>query len=72
MILPRENEKDLEDVPAEVLRKMQLILVDEMDGVFEAALVPPAEERAGRPYEDPLFLPGEGPDAGAWIEGSAG
>lgn len=72
VILPRENEKDLEDVPAEVLRKMQLILVDEMDGVFEAALVPPAEERAGRPYEDPLFLPEGGPDAGAWIEGSAG
>jgi ATP-dependent Lon protease len=39
VILPLENEKDLEEIPANVRRKMDLVLVDNMDQVLEHALV---------------------------------
>ncbi len=37
VLLPRENDKDLEDVPAEVREKMKFHLVDSMDDVLEIA-----------------------------------
>jgi len=57
VVIPRENEKDLEDIPAEVRREMELILAEHMDEVLDAALVggmpgpqaqppPPPEARA--------------------------
>jgi len=39
VILPADNKKDLDDVPANVKRKMEFILVDHMDQVLERALV---------------------------------
>lgn len=38
VILPKQNEEDLRDVPEDVLHKMNLILVDRMDEVLEKAL----------------------------------
>jgi len=38
VILPRENKKDLEEVPSNVKRKMKFILVSHMDEVLAAAL----------------------------------
>jgi ATP-dependent Lon protease len=38
VILPKQNEEDLRDVPEDVLRKMNLILVDGMDEVLGKAL----------------------------------
>jgi len=38
VILPRRNEKDLEDVPADVRRAMKFVLVEQVDEVFRAAL----------------------------------
>ncbi len=38
LVIPRENEKDLVDVPEEVKTKMSIILVDNIDDVFAAAL----------------------------------
>jgi ATP-dependent Lon protease len=40
VILPKRNEKDLEDVPSEVLNSMDFILVDRIDEALEAALIP--------------------------------
>jgi ATP-dependent Lon protease len=40
VILPKRNEKDLEDVPAEVRDTMNFILVDRIDEAIEAALKP--------------------------------
>lgn len=74
VILPRENEKELEEVPAEVLRKMQVILVDEVDDVFEAALAPPEgakSERTPSHFEAALFVPEPESEPGDWIEGNA-
>lgn len=38
VILPRRNEPDLDDIPAEVLRAMQILLVDGIDEVLSHAL----------------------------------
>ncbi|MFV2063869.1 MAG: S16 family serine protease, partial [Chloroflexota bacterium] len=38
VILPKKNEKDLQDVPDEIRKKMKLIVVDNMDQVLAAAL----------------------------------
>jgi ATP-dependent Lon protease len=38
VIVPRRNEKDLEEVPAEVRDKMRFVLVDRISQAFEAAL----------------------------------
>jgi ATP-dependent Lon protease len=50
-ILPHENEKDLADVPKNVLEGMQVQLVDHIDEVLKIALLPPetppAEVEAG-------------------------
>lgn len=39
VLLPRRNGADLEDVPAEALRDLEIVLVDRMDEVLAAALV---------------------------------
>lgn len=38
-IIPAENQKDLKEIPTKVLRAMQIITVDHMDGVLRNALV---------------------------------
>lgn len=40
VLAPRENEKDLEDIPGHVLAEMDLRLVTHMDEVLDAALCP--------------------------------
>ena len=46
VILPRRNEPDLEDVPEEVRKEMNFVLVDEIEEVIQHALrpLPPSEE----------------------------
>lgn len=44
VILPRQNEKDLEDVPEEVLEELEIALVDRVDEVFDTALEPPEDK----------------------------
>ncbi len=39
LIIPRENEKDLVDVPDEVKNKLEIILVDNIDEVYATALL---------------------------------
>jgi ATP-dependent Lon protease len=46
VILPRENEPDLEELPAETKRELEFELVDSIDEVFDAAF---AGRRAARP-----------------------
>ncbi len=40
VILPLQNEKDLEDVPEEVLDELEILLVERIDEVFDVALEP--------------------------------
>ncbi len=41
VILPRENEKDLAEIPKDVLEGIEVRLVEHMDEVLKIALVPP-------------------------------
>jgi ATP-dependent Lon protease len=38
LVLPRDNEKDLRDVPTDVLNEIKISLVDSVDEVFDLAL----------------------------------
>ena len=40
ILVPKENEKDLEEIPANILRKVELVLVESMDEVWREALTP--------------------------------
>jgi ATP-dependent Lon protease len=51
VILPRENEPDLEDLPAETRRELEFVLVDSIDEVLEAAF---DGKRTGRRKPSPL------------------
>jgi ATP-dependent Lon protease len=42
VILPRRNERDLEDLPKEIRRDVEFVLVDGADEVLREALSPPA------------------------------
>jgi ATP-dependent Lon protease len=44
VILPKENERDLEDVPKEILKQLQIKFVEHMDEVIEFALDAPPEK----------------------------
>jgi ATP-dependent Lon protease len=40
IILPRQNGRDLEDIPAATREELDIVLVDDMAQVLDAALVP--------------------------------
>jgi ATP-dependent Lon protease len=46
IILPKDNKKDLEDVPKEVLKDLKFIFVEHMDEVLDAALTKTLQARA--------------------------
>jgi ATP-dependent Lon protease len=54
IVLPRENEHDLEELPAETKRELAFILVDSIDEVFAAAF-----DGAGRPRPKPVAVEGK-------------
>jgi ATP-dependent Lon protease len=39
VLIPLENKKDIEEIPAKILKKVELIPVDHMDDVLREALV---------------------------------
>jgi len=50
VLLPRENEKDLSEIPDDILKQLEIRLVETMDEVLESALdgpVPSIELRDG-------------------------
>src|SRR5207247_10104806 len=65
VILPKENEKDLEEIPQHVRKKLRFVLVEHMDQVLAEALLaapvaveerilpPPVVEPAVRPPQQP-------------------
>ena len=52
VILPRRNEADLEDVPAEVKDRIKFFFADSADDVLQAAFGP-QRPSAGAPAEAP-------------------
>lgn len=45
IIIPKENKKDLEDVPKEVLKDLKFVYVSHMDEVLDVALTKPLQSR---------------------------
>jgi ATP-dependent Lon protease len=55
VVMPRDNEKDLKDVPDEVLKDLELIFVEHVDEVLpEALAASPEEIFSGRPDVQPI------------------
>ncbi|MCS7325335.1 MAG: endopeptidase La [Anaerolineae bacterium] len=48
VILPKRNEPDLEDLPEDVRQGLSFVLVDRVQQVLDAALMPPERRRARR------------------------
>ncbi|GHO93270.1 Lon protease [Reticulibacter mediterranei] len=55
IIIPAENKKDLAEIPAKIRQRVNFVIVDTMDQVVEAALLPPEpQEEPNEPF--PLRL----------------
>jgi ATP-dependent Lon protease len=55
VLLPRQNEKDLVDIPKDALADMKIILVNDMQEVLDLMLLegpPPGERRLDRLREE--------------------
>ena len=61
VILPRDNEKDLADVPENIRNEMKIHFVENMDEVFRIALAGDLEALAARPPAHPLEVQPELP-----------
>ena len=69
VILPKKNEKDLQDIPEEIRKQIKLILVESMDQVLEGALrrkpkalvVKAPGSGGGTRKSDPLAVPAPPP-----------
>ncbi len=48
VLLPARNEKDLQEIPKNILKKLNLVLVDDMDKVLEEALVKSVSDEADK------------------------
>ena len=48
VILPKDNEKDLKDIPSSVLKDVKMILVETMDEVLDIALEEPIRKKRSR------------------------
>ena len=63
VLIPKENEKDIEEIPAQVLKTVTLIPVDHADEVIKRALVlanPETFFKPARSPSEPLYLPEDG------------
>ena len=67
VILPKDNEKDLAEVPENLRNAMKLHFVDTVDQVLALALEQPLPEIGispeTQPMQPPLSTPSEGPSA---------
>jgi ATP-dependent Lon protease len=58
VLLPKENEKDIDEIPAQILKGITLIKAEHMDEVLKRALVLADPENFFKPKkEEPLFTP---------------
>ena len=39
LIIPKENEKDISEIPEEVKKSVEILLVSKIDEVFDAAII---------------------------------
>ena len=57
VVMPRDNEKDLKEVPEEILKDLEIVFVEHVDEVLpEALAATPEEIFSGRAASQPLYL----------------
>jgi ATP-dependent Lon protease len=61
IIVPKENEKDIKDIPASVSKKINIMLVEHMDEVLSHALITPEGESLFKKSDIPLALSAKEP-----------
>ena len=65
VLIPRDNEKDIKEIPARILKSVELVSVDHMDDVLKKALVVDDPESLFKtpapPAPEPAFLTAEVP-----------
>jgi len=49
VIIPKDNEKDLSEVPSNILNALEVILVENVDDVLDVALLPPIDDEKTLP-----------------------
>ena len=54
IILPKRNDKDLVEVPKQVLSDLEIVHVDHMDSVLDIALLPAKSNQKDRPAKAPI------------------
>ena len=74
VLLPKENEKDLAEIPANVRRKLEIVLVEHMDQVLDLALAGEVEpeETEEEAVEASVIFPDEPQIEEGWIGQNAG
>jgi ATP-dependent Lon protease len=80
VIVPKENEKDLKEIPSQITRAVRIVMVEHMDEVLAAALVlddPSTFLRQGDHLLEDIFdvqtpPPGSGGGEGEGIPSPAG
>ena len=60
VIIPKENEKDLKEIPQSVLKEIEIIMVEHMDEVLAHALVKDEGETLPEQNNIPLAIMPEG------------
>ena len=68
VLIPRDNEKDIKEIPARILKSVELVSVDHMDEVLKKALVLDDPESLFKepapPAPEPAFIPTGVPEVG--------
>jgi ATP-dependent Lon protease len=67
VIIPRDNEKDIKEIPSRILKAVELVLVEHADDVLKLALVLDDPESLFKPAlppvtPEPAFIPTPGPE----------
>jgi len=57
VLIPKDNQKDLKEIPSKILKSVEVILVEHMDEVLRKALILDAPEHFLAPKEEKLPTP---------------
>jgi ATP-dependent Lon protease len=52
VLIPKENAKDIKEIPAKILKELELALVEHMDDVLKQALLVPDPEKIFRKLDE--------------------
>ena len=66
IIIPKENEKDIEEIPKKIVKELKITLVDHMDQVLKNALAVQKPEDLFVRREEAALLPPPEPEAGVF------